>query len=86
MTSSTLAHAIRFRVLVEQLSDSEFIQFTTRIVTRFGRGILLTPMLNHIVGASLDVQTVSGLIATLKKIINAREEDRSSHRTQGGSG
>ena len=78
MTSSTLAQAIRFRVLVDQLSDSEFIQFMTRIVTRFGRGILLTPMLNQIRGAKsnrLDGQAVSGLISAIKEIINAREEE-----------
>ena len=76
--TSTLAQAIRFRVLVDQLRDSEFIQFTTHIVTRFGRDILLTPILNHIMGARsnrLDGQTVNGLIAAIKEVINAREEE-----------
>ena len=83
MSSSTLVQAIRFRMLVGNLSDSEFLQFTARIVALFGRNILLTSILSRITdtkASQLDAQTVDRLISTIKEIINARDDESESSR------
>ena len=80
-STSPLAQAIRFRVLADQLSDSEFMQFTTRIVSRFGRNILLTPISSKITGTKSDrfeEQTVNELIGAIKEIINDRKDDEAT--------
>ena len=65
-------------MLAEQLNDTEFIQFMTRIVTRYGRSILLKSISNQITGtrtSQLDVQSVNELISAIKEIINARWDE-----------
>eukprot|EP01084_Bolivina_argentea_P187611 323118_1 len=83
--SAKMEELIRFRLLVEKLTDKEFEQFTLKLIRLYGKNIIISSLFDHFCKTTAKrIQhkekqyNMTDIINIINQIINSRQKDKNN--------